>query len=269
MLNLFFLVTFPLAALSAQFALRRLGLGAGAAGVAAVLFALLPYHFFRGESHLLLSAYYAVPIGLLLFLELLAPEPLFATRRRVLLTFGLCAVVGSGNLYYAVFTLVLLAAAALVSLGLRRRHAVRDTLGVIGLIALVLAINLIPTLIYRAEHGTNPAVTRTAAADQASPEGFDLRLANLVLPVPGSRIAPLRRLTARYDQAVAPGYCDGCYASLGLVGTIGFGWLALVRVRRARRRRRRQRSPPAGTPAPPAPGSRWRWRLALSVGCRA
>ena len=226
-LNLFFLLTFPLAALSAHFALRRLGLGAGAAGVAAVLFALLPYHFFRGEPHLLLSAYYAVPLGVLLFLELLAPAPLFADRRRTLLTVGLCAAVGSANLYYAVFTLVLLVAAALVSLGLRRRRTLRDALGVIGLIVTVLAVNLSPTLIYRAQHGANPALARTAAADQASPEGFDLRLADLVLPVPGSRIAPLRRLTARYDAAVAPGYCDGCYASLGLVGTVGFGWLAL------------------------------------------
>lgn len=78
--NLFFLLTFPMTSLSAHVALRRLGIGAPAAAVPSVLFSLLPYHFFRGESHLLLSAYYAVPLSSLLFLELLAGTPLLPHR---------------------------------------------------------------------------------------------------------------------------------------------------------------------------------------------
>ena len=70
-------------------------------------------------------------------------------------------------------------------------------------------------------------VERSAAADESSNEALALRLTNLVLPAPGSRIGALRRITARYDNAIAPGYCEACYASLGTVGTVGFGWLAL------------------------------------------
>ena len=46
-----------------------------------MLFSLLAYHFFRGESHLLLSAYYSVPLSAYLFLELLGERRLFGARR--------------------------------------------------------------------------------------------------------------------------------------------------------------------------------------------
>ncbi len=236
--NLFFLLTFPMTSLSAHVALRRLGIGAPAAAVPSVLFSLLPYHFFRGESHLLLSAYYAVPLSSLLFLELLAGTPLLPHRpgaKRVLAwssprswaTIGLCVVIGSENLYYATFALVLLGGAILVALALRQWRSLRDGVLVIVLILAALAVNLAPSLIYRAEHGANTAVARTALADETTTEAFALRLTNLVLPVPDSRIAPLRHLAARYDDAIAPGYCEACYASLGAVGTVGFGWLAI------------------------------------------
>jgi phosphoglycerol transferase len=59
--NLYFLLTFPLAAWSALFVLRRLGVGAEPAITTSVLFAFLPYHFYRGIYHLFLAAYYLVP----------------------------------------------------------------------------------------------------------------------------------------------------------------------------------------------------------------
>lgn len=61
-INVFFLGTFATCAFTAHLVFRALGLSALSAGVVAVLFALLAYHFFRGESHLFLSAYYALPL---------------------------------------------------------------------------------------------------------------------------------------------------------------------------------------------------------------
>ncbi|MGH2912508.1 MAG: hypothetical protein ACRDJ3_08540, partial [Solirubrobacteraceae bacterium] len=80
-LNMFFMLTFPLTAGSAYAALRKLGVSVGAALVCALIFALLPYHFYRGESQVLLSAYYGVPLGALLFLRLWDERGLFARRR--------------------------------------------------------------------------------------------------------------------------------------------------------------------------------------------
>ncbi len=81
-LNVFFLLTFPLTAVSAYLALRALGASTGAAIVCATIFALAPYHFYRAESQVLLSAYYSVPLGALLFLRLWQEPGLFARRGR-------------------------------------------------------------------------------------------------------------------------------------------------------------------------------------------
>lgn len=236
-LNLFFLLTFALAGVAAHVVLRSEGVSAPAAVVVSVLFALLPYHFFRGESHLLLSAYYAVPLAAYLFLGVLAQRPLFARRsspqrsriawasQRSLLTIVLCVVIGSDNLYYATFAAILLVAAVLISLLLAHWRAAIGGALALTLVAATLAVNLMPTLADAAQHGVNAALERSAASDERSNEVLGLRLTNLLLPAPNGRIPGLAALGARYDKAIAPGYCDGCYASLGIVGTVGFLWL--------------------------------------------
>ena len=237
--NLFFLLTFALSSFTAHLVMRSLGVSAPSAGVAAVLFSLLAYHFFRGESHLFLSAYYAVPLAAYLFLELLGDATLFARggsqgrrrpgwlSRRSLTTIALCVVIGSDNLYYATFAVAMLVGATIFALALRRRRALLQGLAIIALIAATVAANLAPSLLYEAEHGPNVALERSSAVNESSNEAFALTLTNLLLPAPASRFAPLRRITARYDNAIAPGYCEACYASLGTVGDVGFLWLAL------------------------------------------
>ncbi len=238
--NLFFLLTFALVGFVAHLVSRSLGLSAAAAGLVAVLYSLLAYHFFRGESHLLLSAYYAVPLAAYLFLRLLSEASLFprregATRRtpawisgRSLATIAICVLIGSENLYYATFAAVMIAGAAIVALLLRRRQTAMAALVVIVVIVASAGANLAPSLIYRSEHGANTALERSASFTERSGEAFSLRPANLILPVPGHRIAPLRRIAEQYDQAIAPGYCESCYASLGTVGTVGFLYLLLA-----------------------------------------
>jgi len=238
--NLFYLLSFSLASLGSHVVLRALGVSALVAGVISVLFSLLTYHFFRGESHLFLSAYYAVPLAAYLFLRLLGSSALFARRapqpnlsrapwvsKRSLATVGLCLVIGSDNIYYATFALVLVICATAIAATRRRRRTIREGVLIVALISATLGFNLAPSIVYRFEHGTNAAVERSAKADASNNEAFALSPLTLVLPAPGDRIAPLRRITARYDRTVAPRYCESCFASLGAIGTIGFGWLGV------------------------------------------
>ena len=67
--NVFLLLTFPAAFLASWFVFRRLGFSKSVAWVAGVVYAILPYHFWRADPHLLLSAYYVVPLGALLLYE--------------------------------------------------------------------------------------------------------------------------------------------------------------------------------------------------------
>jgi hypothetical protein len=243
-LNVFFMLTFPLTAGSAYAALRYMRVSVGAALVCGVIFALLPYHFYRGESQVLLSAYYGVPLGALLFLRAWDERGLFARRkgsegppagaaRRAaawmsgtsLLTVVCCLIVGSAGLYYAVFALLLLLAGSLVALlGGRGWGVALSGVLAASLIAATLAVNLAPSLSYRSTHGTNVSIKRTTIeADQ-----FGLRLTDLVLPVQQHRFGPLSHVNQRYTEATSAGYCEACFENLGAVGSAGFLWLTLV-----------------------------------------
>ncbi|HEU0317362.1 MAG TPA: hypothetical protein VFR49_08535 [Solirubrobacteraceae bacterium] len=234
--NLFFLLTFPLTALAAYYAGRRLGLRPGVACVCGVLFSLLPYHFYRHESQILLSAYYAVPLGAYLFLALFGADPLLARRpagpralawasRRTLATIAACLVIGSAGLYYAAFSVLLLLAGTLVALLARRgRAAVLGGAACAALIGLTLVVNLSPSLLYAARHGANAQIARTPIES----EQLGLRISTLVLPVRGHRLPLLSKVSARYAADTSPGYCESCNETLGTVGTVGFVLLGLV-----------------------------------------
>lgn len=243
-LNVFFMLTFPLTAGSAYAALRFLRVSVGAALVCAVIFALLPYHFYRGESQVLLSAYYGVPLGAFLFLRLWDERGLFVRRgasaakpaglaRRggawasgtSALTVVCCLIVGSTGLYYAVFALLLLLAGSLLALFVGRGRGVALS-GVLAatLVGVALAVNLAPSLSYRSSHGPNVTIKRTTIeADQ-----FGLRLTDLLLPIQQHRFGPLSHVNQRYTEATSTGYCEACFENLGAVGSAGFLWLALV-----------------------------------------
>jgi phosphoglycerol transferase len=231
-LNLFFLLTFPFAALTACLVLLRLGVGALAAVVASVLFALLPYHFLRGEDHLFLAAYWAAPFGCFLVLSVLGDAPLVTPfrSRRTLALLAACVVIGSAAVYYAAFTLVLLAAAAVLAALARRTTRPLVTAAILGAaIVAALVVNFAPAIVDRAREGSNPAVERFAFETEV----FSLRPLQLVLPVRDHRIGTLADLRRRYEEQV--GVTEASFAALGVVGSVGLvvllGTLLLSAVR--------------------------------------
>jgi hypothetical protein len=238
-MNLYFLLTFPLAAATCFPVLRRLGAGPGPASVCAILFALLPYHFAHGESELFISGYYGVPFGAYLTLSVLNGTPLFArsTRRRArllayatrrsLATVGMCLAVtlASGSFYYAAFTVILVTGATLIAWLARRKLQVLATgAAVVALVAVAVAANLTPSIVYRLDHGANPVVAKRGINES---EIFALKLTELVLPIEHHRVGPLGRLSDRYAET-APFGDLGRGVHLGLVGSVAFLWLLVV-----------------------------------------
>ena len=221
-LNLFFLLTFPLAAFTAFLVLRRLNVGPPGAVAASVLFALLPYHFLRGEDHLFLGAYWAVPLGCFLVLSVFADAPLVSPlrSRRTLAILAACVIVGSAAVYYAAFTLVLLAAAGLLSALARRSWRPVVTTGVLGAaIVAALVVNFAPAVVDRLREGSNPEVERFAFETEV----FSLRPLQLVLPVQDHRLGFLADLRQRYEKQV--GYTEASFAALGVIGAFGLAFL--------------------------------------------
>ncbi len=222
-LNLFWLFTFPATAVTGWIAARELRLPPWPAMFCGVVFSILPYHFWRGEGHLLLSAYYAVPLGSLLILRVLGSEPLFGSRRRSAATVACCVILGSTGAYYSAFTVMLLAGAAIVTLGsgaLRRSLA---TGGVIAIIGLVLAVNLSPSLVFEADHGKNDVGVHRLP-EESEYEG--LSLTQLLLPRDNHRISAFA--TAKSDYRFSALTPSESAQSLGFIASAGFLWLLFL-----------------------------------------
>jgi phosphoglycerol transferase len=219
-MNLFFLLAFPLAAVTSYLVLRRLSVARGPALAVSVLFALLPYHFTRGEAHVFLVAYYAVPLGAYLAIAVFRGDPLFAGRRGILITAAMCAVVAtaSGSGYYAVFTVFLvIVAAALRFVARREREALVAGGAVVAAIMAVSLLQYAPTIVYRVVNGKNDEVAKRFWFET---ENYSLRVTNLLLPVDAHRIDALARAKQEYTDHVPQ--TEARAAALGVVASVGF-----------------------------------------------
>jgi phosphoglycerol transferase len=232
-LNLYFLLGFPLAAIAMVWLLDRLGVSAPIAGAIAVVFAIAPYHFWRGEGHLFLAAYFVVPPAIWLVYSTARGWPVFARRSSgsalarwaTLPTLGVIltmALLGTASSYYSLFTLLLLATAGVAAAFARHWRAFWHAV-VAGLILVVVVLaNMAPDILYRLQHGANAeAMLRTPVETEI----YSFKLAQLLLPAPGHQFGPFRELRALYDQHY-PLSSEG--PALGLIGAVGFVALVVV-----------------------------------------
>lgn len=231
--NVFYLLGYPLAAWTALFALRQFGVSAPSSTVAAVLFAFLPYHFLRGQGHILLSGYYGVPLMAVVVLRIWRGESLFGSRGSALFTVISCAMLPATGVYYAFFGAFLATVAAVASAS--RRLSVRRLCEVAAALALIggsLAAQLLPSILYFREHGRSPEVAKRTAWEA---EHFGLKIHQLLMPTLGHRLPAVQKFgirgvvgTSEYDRLSLNDLNENETSSLGAVGAIGF--LALISV---------------------------------------
>jgi hypothetical protein len=238
LVNLYFLLGFPMIAISAAAVFRHFRVGWRPALVGSLLYAFLPSRLLKGEAHLFLDVFYQVPLGVLLTLWVCGEEPPLlrdrpAGRRpaldlrnpRSIAAIAICVLMGMTGLYYAFFTAVLLVSGGIWA-SVERRSARNALAGLAlsGVIAATIVASILPTIVYHARVGPNVEVATREAGDA---ELFGLKIAQLVLPVDGHRVPMLRHLKKRYS-AHAPLVNENSTASLGLMGSVGFlGLLAL------------------------------------------
>ncbi len=225
--NLFFLLGFPLSALSALFVLRQFKLTPLLAVVGSLLFTFLPYHFLRGQQHLWLATYYPVPLAVLMVFWVMNGETLFhfgggqkgfpvKLTRKGWATVLICALLGSTGVYYALFAVFYLAVAAL--LRCRTWKSLTTPGIVVGLIFLTLLLNASPSFLYSLTHGKNTMVAQHYGAES---EFFGLRIMQMILPVMHHRISGFAEFAAKY-YTTAPFVTENATATLGLLGSAGF-----------------------------------------------
>lgn len=234
-MNVYFLLSFPLVTAAAFLALRAFRVSRWTSGALSVLFALLPYHFWRNESHLFLGAYYMLPLGAMVAAWVFYDVPFLVApgengrwridwpNRRSAAAAAICVAVGLDVPYYPVFTAFLLAVAAVTAFGVYRiRTAIPRAAAAILLIGVGIGINMLPNLLYRIANGPNLAgdhiATRRPWTDT---EQYALKPIQLILPAVGHRIPVFSLLRNKY-YADAPIPSETDSMALGAVGSAGF-----------------------------------------------
>jgi phosphoglycerol transferase len=236
-INLYYMVTFPLAAMSAAWCSRVLGLSRLTAAAIGIVYAYAPYHIWRGEPHLFLAAYYPVPLIVVLLFRTLQGEPLWNRRSttgrwaiarqwltgRNTANVAIIALLGTASAYYCLIALLFFCLAVLVAAVQSR--LTRRVWGVIvaaGVLGFVMLLNLLPHLLYERAHGANPVVpVRTPQQTEV----YALKLSSLVLPWTYHRIQALSDFRARYDGTFP---LPSESPALGLVGALGLIFLLVV-----------------------------------------
>jgi hypothetical protein len=155
-INLLLLLSFPLVAVLAYFAIRLVGLNGALAIGLAVAFTMIPYHWGRGLGHMYLATLYAAVTGVILALligtgrfDRWVTNP--HMRQRV---WGIVVIVGCvvitawSGVYYAAFALILGAAAIVWRIIQRDRfRAILRSIIPVASIGILAIVGFIPALL--------------------------------------------------------------------------------------------------------------------------
>lgn len=223
-LNDFFILSFPLVFLSALVVMRHFSVDWAASVSASLLYTFAPFHFTRGEHHLFLSAYWPVPLAVLMIVwvsrEGLWPEHSGWSAWRswkLRLSVLICLVLASTGFYYAFFACFFLLVAGIVAAARQRSwQRLWPALALVITIGAGLAVNLWPSLAHFGDSGV--AVMARRPAGEA--DMFALRLAQVLLPVSGHRLSALEGLKTEYNRR--PLINENDHAAIGIAGAVGF-----------------------------------------------
>lgn len=230
--NVFYLLTFPFTVITSLFVLRKMNISPLPAVAGSLLFAFIPYHFMRGEAHLLLAAYFLIPLVVLVIFWLFDDNFLLNQRNegqrgpfrlwlsgKNIFAIVICIGVASSNIYYPFLSCCLILVGGICAALSRKRWMPLFNSGIlIGVIALCVAAWNIPSLLYWFNNGMNSNV---AIRDPQQSETYGLKIIELLLPVMGHRIPLLAYFTDVYARS-APLVNENIETSLGIIGGGGF-----------------------------------------------
>lgn len=216
-MNLTVLLGVATTIVTAYAVIRWLGAGRVLAAGGSVAFAMSPVLTDRlAAGHLYLFALFPVALGT--YLAVLGSRPWSGRSRKAMALPALAVVViAVSSVYYATFTVILVAVLGAVTAVRARswRRLLVPAAVVVGL-ALAMGLTLAPDLVAR--HGSATAGTFTRSI--VDNDRYGLRIAQMLLPLPQSRVPALARLGERaywVDGVGDYGVSIGLIASAGLV----------------------------------------------------
>jgi len=226
-MNLFYLLSFPLITISSLFVLRHFRMSYVPALFVSLLYAFLPFHFMRNQHHIILNDYYVVPLAIMVLLWL-TTELIITRGRKFIISVLIAILLGCSGVYYPFFfCFLLLVAGAIGVLKFRRLRPLVMALVFAGITTTTVLINLSPSFIYQRRHGQAGAMLRVPR----EAESYGLKISQLLLPITVHRIHLFDRIKRFHNANSLVSENDS--ASLGIIGSLGFlGLLAQLLYRK-------------------------------------
>jgi phosphoglycerol transferase len=227
--NVYYLIGYFLVAFAAYYVARYLGLQKATALLVGVLYSFLPYHQVHGELHLVRSAYYIVPVDVLVMLWLVSWKTqlyrfaddgnLVLRRGRVAFALGVCVIQGVSDTITSGFAISIFVLIG-VLLAINHWNVKPLKWGFIFAVAVggTLLVANFPFIVARLTEGPNEAAISRSLLDQ---DVYGLRWVFMLLPIDGHWLGPLARLTAKARTSGDAVYTEPGQA-LGVLGGLGF-----------------------------------------------
>ncbi|ELI7923588.1 DUF7024 domain-containing protein [Yersinia enterocolitica] len=221
--NLFFLFGFSSCFVATYVTARAFSLNRSFAVAASVLYTFAPFHFLR-LTHLFYTWYFVAPLFFYLALDIyLTRGPTYytglkSTLRKLLASAVGMLVLASFGVYYALFGVIILATAGVMSaIKSRRSHGAKKAALLISATILGVMLNLAPNVLGTYKNGPNPEVAQRSIAES---EIYGLKMMQLLMPRTDHRISRLAEVAQKYRHT--PLVNENSISSLGIIGAAGF-----------------------------------------------
>jgi hypothetical protein len=229
---LYFFLCFPLAALTAYWLARTLGISRTAAVLVGVLFSVLPGHQLK-FAHLWLSGYWVVPLAIWLVLVVSGHvrDDLRGSVGWTRVRLGaVILVVGLGGVYWVAFTLVLLLAVVVLSiLAGKGLPVLKRAVVAGGGVALACLVPIMAASLQTREDTVTGATPGARGFWQS--ETYAGKIVDLVLPWIHHRVPGAAALTSNYASATVATVEQpalGLVALCGVAGLVSLGLASLL-----------------------------------------
>lgn len=236
-INVYFLLTFPLTIIAALFALRSLKIAPLPAIAGSLLFTFVPFHLSRGIGHINLQTIFLVPLLILMCFWIFEDEflvnqfkkitrqhlaPAFHWKNMVSVIF--CIAIASTFFYNSFFSCIFLCFTGLgAAIAHKRYTPLFNVLILCGLMSLIVILYNLPSLFYILEYGRNSEVIIRGPHES---EIYGLKILQLLIPVTGHQIPFLAAIATQY-ATTAPLVNENRLAALGIIGSLGFLFLVI------------------------------------------
>ncbi len=226
-INVYYITLFPLTSLISYYVMKSLKVNNLLSILGSIVFTFLPFRFLRGLSHLFLSAYYMIPVAVLILIWLsidddffILNKQFFEYKRNCIGLLGL-VIISITGMYYAFFFCFFVLVLSFVKLinNFNKTSSIsgsKKSVFSITVIMITIFVFMMPTLISSHKYGESMIQVIRSPIES---EIYGMKIAQLFIPNQSHGNQYLDKIINAYANAPLPN--EGS-EYLGIIGIVGF-----------------------------------------------